>query len=74
MTALTLHPDRLFSSDPAQRDLARPLRNGRGSADRQPAWAYRPTVVFTEHKIEEDEAFELAPELAYKLAKRAYKL
>ena len=27
-----------------------------------------------EHKIDEDEAFELAPELAYKLAKRAYKL
>ena len=27
-----------------------------------------------EHKIEQDEAFELAPELAYGLAKRAYKL
>jgi len=27
-----------------------------------------------EHKIEEDEAFGLAPELAYGLAKRAYKL
>ena len=27
-----------------------------------------------EHKIGEDEAFELAPELAYGLAKRAYKL
>ena len=30
--------------------------------------------LVTEHKIEQDEAFELAPELAYGLAKRAYKL
>jgi glucuronate isomerase len=30
--------------------------------------------LVAEHKIEEDEAFELAPGLAYGLAKRAYKL
>jgi glucuronate isomerase len=30
--------------------------------------------LVAEHKIGEDEAFELAPELAYALAKRAYKL
>jgi len=27
-----------------------------------------------EHRMGEDEAFELAPELAYHLAKRAYRL
>ena len=36
-------------------------------------WRFLAQLV-TEHKIDEDEAFELAPELAYKLAKRAYKL
>ena len=30
--------------------------------------------LVSERKIEEDEAFELAPQLAYKLAKRAHKL
>jgi hypothetical protein len=28
----------------------------------------------TEHRIDEDEAYALAPELAHGLAKRAYKL
>jgi glucuronate isomerase len=30
--------------------------------------------LVAEHRLEEDEGFELAPELAYKLAKRAYRL
>ena len=30
--------------------------------------------LVAEHKIDEDEAFELAPELAYELANKAYKL
>ncbi len=31
-------------------------------------------TLVREHRIGEDEAFELAPELAYRLAKRAYRL
>jgi glucuronate isomerase len=31
-------------------------------------------TLVREHRMGEDEAFELAPELAYHLAKRAYKL
>jgi glucuronate isomerase len=31
-------------------------------------------TLAAEHKIGEDEAFDLAPELAYRLAKRAYRL
>jgi glucuronate isomerase len=53
---------RAFLSIPARHDVARRM-DCRFLAQ-----------VVTEHKIDEDEAFELAPELAYKLAKRAYKL
>jgi glucuronate isomerase len=31
-------------------------------------------TLVAEHRIGEDEAFELAPELAYGLVKRAYRL
>ncbi len=53
---------RAFLSIPARHDVAR----------RMDCRFLAQLVV--EHKIEEDEAFELAPELAYGLAKRAYKL
>ena len=53
---------RAFLSIPARHDVARRM-DCRFLA-----------ALVVEHKIEEDEAFELAPELAYKLAKRAYKL
>ncbi len=53
---------RAFLSIPARHDVARRM-DCRFLAQ-----------LVTEHKIDEDEAFELAPELAYKLAKRAYKL
>jgi glucuronate isomerase len=53
---------RAFLSIPARHDVARRM-DCRFLAQ-----------LATEHKIDEDEAFELAPELAYKLAKRAYKL
>ncbi|HXX82697.1 MAG TPA: glucuronate isomerase [Casimicrobiaceae bacterium] len=53
---------RAFLSIPARHDVARRM-DCRFLAQ-----------LVTEHKIEEDEAFELAPELAYRLAKRAYKL
>jgi glucuronate isomerase len=53
---------RAFLSIPARHDVARRMD-----------CRYLAQLV-TEHKIDEDEAFELAPELAYGLAKRAYKL
>ena len=53
---------RAFLSIPARHDVARRI-DCRFLAQ-----------LVTEHKIEEDEAYELAPELAYGLAKRAYKL
>jgi glucuronate isomerase len=53
---------RAFLSIPARHDVARRM-DCRFLAQ-----------LVAEHKIEEDEAFELAPELAYGLAKRAYKL
>jgi glucuronate isomerase len=53
---------RAFLSIPARHDVARRM-DCRFLAQ-----------LVAEHRIEEDEAFELAPELAYKLAKRAYKL
>jgi glucuronate isomerase len=53
---------RAFLSIPARHDVARRM-DCRFLAQ-----------LVTEHKIGEDEAFEVAPELAYKLAKRAYKL
>lgn len=53
---------RAFLSIPARHDVARRM-DCRFLAQ-----------LVAEHKIEEDEAFELAPELAYRLAKRAYKL
>ena len=53
---------RAFLSIPARHDVARRM-DCRFLAQ-----------LVTEHKIGEDEAFELAAELAYKLAKRAYKL
>ena len=53
---------RAFLSIPARHDVARRM-DCRFLAQ-----------LVTEHKIGEDEAFELAPELAYKLAKRAYNL
>jgi glucuronate isomerase len=53
---------RAFLSIPARHDVARRI-DCRFLAQ-----------LVAEHRIEEDEAFELAPELAYQLAKRAYKL
>ena len=53
---------RAFLSIPARHDVARRID-----------CRYLAQLV-TEHRIDEDEAFELAPELAYGLAKRAYKL
>jgi glucuronate isomerase len=53
---------RAFLSIPARHDVARRM-DCRFLAQ-----------LVAEHKIEEDEAFELAPELAYGLSKRAYKL
>jgi len=53
---------RAFLSIPARHDVARRI-DCRFLAQ-----------LVTEHRIGEDEAFELAPELAYNLAKRAYKL
>jgi glucuronate isomerase len=53
---------RAFLSIPARHDVARRM-DCRFLAQ-----------LVAEHKIDEDEAFELAPELAYKLAKRAYNL
>jgi glucuronate isomerase len=53
---------RAFLSIPARHDVARRMDCG-----------FLATLVVL-HKIGEDEAFELAPELAYGLAKRAYRL
>ena len=53
---------RAFLSIPARHDVARRM-DCRFLAQ-----------LVAEHRLEEDEAFDLAPELAYKLAKRAYKL
>jgi glucuronate isomerase len=53
---------RAFLSIPARHDVARRID-----------CRFLATLV-VEHKIDEDEAFELAPDLAYGLAKRAYKL
>jgi glucuronate isomerase len=53
---------RAFLSIPARHDVARRI-DSRFLAK-----------LVAEHRIEEDEAFELAPELAYGLAKRAYRL
>jgi glucuronate isomerase len=53
---------RAFLSIPARHDVARRMD-----------CRFLATLV-VEHKLGEDEAFELAPELAYGLAKRAYKL
>ena len=53
---------RAFLSIPARHDVARRID-----------CRFLATLV-REHRIGEDEAFELAPELAYHLAKRAYKL
>jgi glucuronate isomerase len=53
---------RAFLSIPARHDVARRID-----------CRFLATLV-REHRLSEDEAFELAPELAYHLAKRAYKL
>jgi glucuronate isomerase len=53
---------RAFLSIPARHDVARRI-DCRFLAQ-----------LVAEHRLEEDEAFELAPELAYKLAKRGYRL
>src|SRR5262249_2991032 len=53
---------RAFLSIPARHDVARRID-----------CRFLARLV-AEHRLEEDEAFSLAPELAYKLAKRAYKL
>jgi glucuronate isomerase len=53
---------RAFLSIPARHDVARRI-DCRFLAQ-----------LVAEHRLEEDEAFELAPELAYELVKRAYKL
>ena len=69
MIPLSLHPDRLFSSDP-RAFVSIPARH---DVARRMDCCFLAQLV-AEHKIEEDEAFELAPELACGLAKRAYKL
>ena len=53
---------RAFLSIPARHDVARRIDCG-----------FLATLV-VEHRIDEDEAFALAPELAYDFAKAAYKL
>jgi glucuronate isomerase len=53
---------RAFMSIPARHDVARRID-----------CRFLATLV-REHRLGEDEAFELAPELTYRLAKRAYKL
>jgi glucuronate isomerase len=53
---------RAFLSIPARHDVARRI-DCRFLAQ-----------LVAEHRLEEDEAFELAPELAYKLVKKAYRL
>jgi glucuronate isomerase len=53
---------RAFLSIPARHDVWRRV-----------ACRFLATLV-GEHRLDEDEAFALAPELAYGLAKRAYKL
>jgi glucuronate isomerase len=53
---------RAFLSIPARHDVARRI-DCRFLAQ-----------LVAEHRLEEDEAFQLAPQLAYQLAKRAYKL
>ena len=53
---------RAFLSIPARHDVARRID-----------CRFLATLA-VEHKIDEDEAFELAPQLAYGLAKRAYRL
>jgi len=53
---------RAFLSIPARHDVARRM---------DCAWL---AELVADHRIDEDEAFELAEQLAYKLAKKAYKL
>ena len=53
---------RAFLSIPARHDVARRIDCG-----------FLATLV-AEHRIDEDEAYALAPELAYGFAKRAYRL
>jgi len=53
---------RAFFSIPARHDVARRMDA-----------AYLARLV-AEHRLDEDEAFELAQELAYRLVRRAYKL
>jgi glucuronate isomerase len=53
---------RAFPSIPARHDVARRVDCG-----------YLADLVVT-HRLDEDEAFELAHDLAYGLAKKAYKL
>jgi glucuronate isomerase len=53
---------RAFMSIPARHDVWRRI-----------ACRFLASAVL-EHRLDEDEAFELAPELAYRLAKRAYRL
>ncbi len=53
---------RAFPSIPARHDVARRIDCG-----------FLAELVL-EHRLDEDEAFELAPDLAYNLAKKAYKL
>ena len=54
---------RAFSSIPARHDVARRVD-----------CAFLATLVVTEHGCEEDEAHEVAHDLAYRLAKKAYRL
>ena len=60
--SLALHEDRLFPSDPAQREIARRVD-----------CAFLARLV-AEHRLDEDEALEIALDLAYRLPKKAYKL
>ena len=53
---------------------ARSCRSRRGTTSRGAMDCRFLATLVVEHRIGEDEAFELAPELAYGLAKRAYKL
>jgi glucuronate isomerase len=85
-STLHLHPERFFPAETRTRDIAARLFRGvehlsivspHGHTD--PGWfagnarSYLAELVAT-HRLDEDEAAELAVELAYRLPKAAYRL
>jgi glucuronate isomerase len=82
-----LDPDRLFPTDPRVCDIARalhaevrdlPVISPHGHTD--PRWYAEneaftdPAQLFVTGRLAKDGAFEVAHDLAYRLAKQAYKL